>query len=488
VAGSIPALSAFFYTMETGMKHGQDELKRIPGVDKLLATAEIKELIRTHNADLVKFSIREVLQKIRMQTANKPAIPEENQIIVLVERFLKNLSGKSLKRVINATGVIVNTNLGRAPFGDEIIREASEILKGYNNLEFDLDKGARGSRHTHLTTKLKYLTGAEDVLVVNNNAAAIILILRTLAKNKEVIVSRGELIEIGGSFRIPEIMAASDCQMVEVGSTNKTHLRDYENAISSNTGLIFKAHQSNYVIHGFTTEVELPELVALGKKHKIPVIYDMGSGLLRKTNAGVLMKEPDVRQTISHGVDIVCFSGDKLIGGPQAGVIAGKSKIIARLKKEPLVRALRVGKTTLAYMEAALTHYLDDHSLLKNNMFFGMVHQSSEVIENKAKQLSVMLSETGIQTKIEESEGFCGGGALPGESLPSFSIKLIGNQKTRREKVAFAEKMHLALMKHQTPVVGVLKKGELHFDLLTVAPDELGMLAEAIRQTHHLVT
>jgi L-seryl-tRNA(Ser) seleniumtransferase len=470
------------------MKHGQDELKRIPGVDRLLATKEIKELIKTHNADLVKFSIREVLQTIRNQRMNRSNIPDVNQIIVMVESFLKNLSGKSFKRVINATGVIVNTNLGRAPYGDDIIREASETLKGYNNLEFDLDKGARGSRHAHLTAKLKYLTGAEDVLVVNNNAAAIILILRTLAKNKEVIVSRGELIEIGGSFRIPEIMAASDCHMVEVGSTNKTHLRDYENAISSNTGLFFKAHQSNFVMRGFTTEVELPELVALGKEHKIPVIYDMGSGLLRKTKVSVLMQEPDVRQTISHGVDIVCFSGDKLIGGPQAGVIAGKSEIISRLKKEPLVRALRVGKTTLAYMEAALTHYLDDNTLLKNNIFFGMLHQSPEEIKGKAKRLNLILSQQGIPTNIEESEGYCGGGALPGESLPSFSVKLTGNQKTRRERVAFAEKMHLALMKYPTPVIGVLKKGELHFDLLTVTPDELSIMAEAIKQTHHLVT
>lgn len=469
------------------MKHGQEDLKRIPGVDKLLSTEDIKELIKTYNADLVKFSIREVLQTIRNQAGNKSDVPDVNQIIVLVETFLKSLFGKSFKRVINATGVIVNTNLGRAPYGDAIIREATQTLKGYNNLEFDLNKGARGSRHTHLTAKLQYLTGAEDVLVVNNNAAAIILILRTLAKNKEVIVSRGELIEIGGSFRIPEIMAASDCQMVEVGSTNKTHLRDYENAISSNTGLIFKAHQSNFVMRGFTTEVELPELVALGKKHKIPVIYDMGSGLLRKTKVSVLMKEPDVRQTLSHGVDIVCFSGDKLIGGPQAGVIAGKSKIISRLKKEPLVRALRVGKTTLAYMEAALTHYLDDNALLKNNMFFGMLHQSPEEIKSKAKRLSLILSQGGITTVIEESEGYCGGGALPGESLPSFSVKLTSDQKTRRERAAFAEKMHLTLMQHPTPVIGVLKKGELHFDLLTVATDELGIVAEAIQHTHHIL-
>jgi len=468
------------------MKDDQEALKRIPGVDKLLATQGIKELIRTHNDNLVKFSIREVLQTIRHQARKSSGIPDEDQVVEMVEIFLKTLSGRSFKRVINATGVIVNTNLGRAPYGDEIIREASETLKGYNNLEFDLDKGTRGSRNTHLTAKLKYLTGAEDVLVVNNNAAAIILILRSLAKNREVIVSRGELIEIGGSFRIPEIMAASDCRMVEVGATNKTHLRDYEKAISKETGLLFKAHQSNFVIRGFTTNVAIPDLVALGKKHKIPVIYDMGSGLLRKTSVDVLLKEPDVRQTLTLGADLVCFSGDKLIGGPQAGIIAGKSKIISRLKREPLMRALRVGKTTLAFMEAALTHYLDDQKLLKNNLFFKLVSQSPEEINFKAKKLSSVLSQSGIPSVVVESEGYCGGGALPDKSIRSFSVKLTGLQKTRKEKGAHAEKIYYRLMKYPTPVIGILKKGELYFDLLTVTHEELDTVANCIRQSHQM--
>jgi L-seryl-tRNA(Ser) seleniumtransferase len=470
------------------MEDDQVAWKRIPGVDKLLATQGIKELIRTHNAGLVKFSIREVLRMIRQQTNKNSGIPDEDQVIAMVENFLRKLSSKSFKRVINATGVIVNTNLGRAPYGEEIIREATEALKGYNNLEFDLDKGARGSRNTHLTAKLKYLTGAEDVLVVNNNAAAIILILSSLAKNREVIVSRGELIEIGGSFRIPEIMAASGCKMVEVGSTNKTHLSDYEKAISKETGLLFKAHQSNFVIRGFTTDVALPDLISLGKKHKIPVVYDMGSGLLRKTNVDLLLKEPDVRQTVALGVDLVCFSGDKLIGGPQAGIIAGKGRIISRLKKEPVLRALRVGKTTLAYMEAALTHYLDDQSLLKNNLFFRLVNQSPEEIKNKAVQLTSVLSQSNIPSGIEESKGYCGGGALPDESIRSFSVKLTGGQQKKKAKVSYAEQMYFHLMQHPTPVIGLLKKGELHFDCLTITQDELETVADCILQSHQLIT
>jgi L-seryl-tRNA(Ser) seleniumtransferase len=470
------------------MNHGHEEMRRIPGVDKLLANARIRELIRNHNADLVKFSIRQVLHTIRDLVGKKDEVPPEKEIIEKIEGQLSVLTAKSFKRVINATGVVVNTNLGRAPYGEEIIKEASETLKGYNNLEFDLAKGVRGSRHTHLSAKLRYLTGAEDVLVVNNNAAAIILILRTFAKSREVIVSRGELIEIGGSFRIPEIMAASDCKMVEVGSTNKTHLHDYERAVSDQTSLIFKAHQSNFVIRGFTREVDLKELVALGRKHKIPVVYDMGSGLLRRTKVQVLLKEPDVRQTLASGVDLVCFSGDKLIGGPQAGVIAGKRRFISRLKKEPFMRALRVGKTTIAYMEAALSHYLDDRSLLHKNLFFSIVHQTSNKIRSRATRFSELLSERGIPCVIEKSEGYCGGGALPDESLPSFSVKLMGGQITRREKTAYAEKMYLALMQQPIPVIGVLKKGELYFDLLTVTDDESEVMVESIHNTHQLIT
>jgi len=250
------------------MESKKETLQYLPGIDKLLGLSEIKELIQKYSEDLVKYITRSTIDRIRKQALKTGDIPNIHKIVTIIETGLKEFGKKSLRNVINATGVVVHTNLGRAPFSDVIVNEAAEILKGYNNLEFDLDKGERGSRNSHLTKLLKYLTGAEDILVVNNNAAALMLILRTFAKEKEVIVSRGELIEIGGSFRLPDIMAASDCIMAEVGTTNKTKIKDYEEKISEKTALLLKAHQSNYVIRGFTQEASLKELVALGKKSK----------------------------------------------------------------------------------------------------------------------------------------------------------------------------------------------------------------------------
>ncbi len=366
------------------MKSKMEDLKNLPGIDKLLNLPEIKELINDYQVDLVKHVIRNIIDQIRKEALKSKKIPAVPEIILQIKKGIKLFNQKSLKNVINATGVVVHTNLGRAPFSDDIINEAAEILRGYNNLEFDLEKGKRGSRNIHLTKLLKFLTGAEDILIVNNNAAAVMLILRTFAKEKEVIVSRGELIEIGGSFRLPDIMAASDCKMVEVGTTNKTRIKDYKDHITNNTALLFKAHQSNYIIQGFTEEASLSELVTLGKQQGIPVVYDMGSGLLRKTSIEVFRDEPDVKQTLATGIDLVCFSGDKLLGGAQAGIIAGKKELVSTLKKEPMVRALRVGKTSLALMEAAMFYYLDDKELVKKNMLFSMMTKKPEELKNKA--------------------------------------------------------------------------------------------------------
>jgi L-seryl-tRNA(Ser) seleniumtransferase len=459
------------------MKSKQEVLKNLPGVDKLLQHPAIIDLIRGSNEDLVKFSIRQTLSQLRI---NPPSIITDELVISLTSQFISDLTSSSLKPVINATGVIVYTNLGRAPFSDALILEASETLRGYNNLEYNLKKGERGSRHDHLTSKLKYLTGAEDVLMVNNNAAAVMLILKAFARNREVIVSRGELIEIGGSFRIPEIMAASECRMVEVGSTNKTHLKDYIQGISANTGMFFKAHKSNYVIKGFTQEVSLAELVALGKKHKLPVVYDMGSGLIRKTSIPLLKHEPDVKQTLKTGVDLVCFSGDKLIGGPQAGIIAGKSKYIKILKKEPMVRALRVGKTTLAFMEAALKYYLDDRVLVQNNTIFSMLSQSREMLQQKAEKIREQLEQHQVISEVINSKGYCGGGALPGESIPSKAVRLSIPFATGKERSAFSEKVFQGLLTQEIPVIPILRKGEILIDVLTVSENEIKRIVDSI--------
>ncbi len=464
-------------------------LKNLPGVDKLLSFPEIVKLKEEYNESLVKYAIRDTLSYFRKMILNEKIIPETNDIVKRISLIISNITTKSLRNVINATGVVVHTNLGRAPFSDELIAEVSETLRGYSNLEYDLEKGTRGSRNSHITKLLTYLTGAEDVLVVNNNAAALMLMLRTFAKGKEVIVSRGELIEIGGSFRLPDIMAASDCKMVEVGTTNKTKIRDYENAISDETAILFKAHTSNYVIKGFTHEAGLNELVALGKKTGIPVIYDMGSGLLRKTSVKVFGDEPDVKKTLASGVDIVSFSGDKLLGGPQAGIIAGKKKYVSILKKEPMVRALRVGKTTLAFMEAALSYYLDDEILTKKNTIFKMMSKKPEEIRKSAVELQQILSSGyGIDSTIVNGQGQCGGGALPGETIESFALRIDGNFKSNKKKSEFAEKLFYGLLHHQNPVVAILRKGDIYFDLLTIPEDQINKLANIIKDVFNEIS
>lgn len=461
-----------------------EDLKNLPGIDKLLNLPEVKDLLNLYQVDIVKHVIRNTIHQIRQEALESKKIPDLPDIVARIENGIKQFNQRSLKNVINATGVVVHTNLGRAPFSDDIINEAAGILKGYNNLEFDLDKGERGSRNTHLTKLLTFLTGAEDVLVVNNNAAALMLILRTFAKDKEVIVSRGELIEIGGSFRLPDIMSASDCKMVEVGTTNKTRAKDYKDHITENTALFLKAHQSNYIIQGFTQEATLPELVTLGKQHKIPVVYDMGSGLLRKTSIKVFENEPDVRQTLATGIDLVCFSGDKLLGGAQAGIIAGKKELIAILKKEPMVRALRVGKTTLALMEAAMSYYLDDAELVKKNMLFSMMTKKPGELKQKAEKLQKIFDKEKIPSLVVESKGQCGGGALPGEEIDSFAVKINKPFETNKQKSVFSEKLYAALMKHDTPVVAILRKGDVYFDVLTIPEAQYKKLANTVKDIY----
>jgi L-seryl-tRNA(Ser) seleniumtransferase len=459
------------------MEGNKTVLKKLPGVDTLLNHKSIQSLISEHNPDLIKYVIRQVLRSYRN---NPPTDLDEHSILSKISNELKRYTGNSLKRVINATGVIIYTNLGRTPFPPSLLKEASAILTGYNNLEYDLSKGDRGTRYDHMTSKLKYLTGAEDVLVVNNNAAAVILVLRAFARNREVIISRGELIEIGGSFRVPEIMEASDCKMVEVGTTNKTHRKDYEKAINQETALLFKAHKSNYVIRGFTKEVSLRELVQIGAQHSLPVVYDMGSGLLRKTTTPLLKEEPDVRQTLAQGVDLVTFSGDKLIGGPQAGIIAGKKDLIGKLKKEPMVRALRVGKTTIALMEAALNYYLDDALLIKYNSLFRMLHQTTDHLKTRATEFQTTLNKHNIPSEINASEGYCGGGALPDESIPSFAVKIKLHFESGKKRSSFSERVFKTLLQQELPVIGILKKGELYFDVLTLTDEESQNAAEIV--------
>ena len=454
------------------------ELKKLPGVDKILNNKKIQELSFIYDSNMLKYNIRNVLSKLRENIQKGNTAPAFDEIIDNITAELKSFTQNSLKPVINATGVVVHTNLGRSPLGKDLLQESFETLKAYNNLEFDLEKGKRGHRNNHASKLLKYLTGAEDVVVVNNNAAAVMFILSTFAKGKEVIISRGELIEIGGAFRIPDIMESSGAKMVEIGTTNKTKIADYEKAVSENTALLFKTHKSNYVIKGFTTEAKLEEIVALGKKKNIPSVYDIGSGLLRKVDNEALKDEPDVKQAIATGVDIVCFSGDKLLGGPQAGIIAGKKKYIEILKNHPMMRALRVGKTTLTFLETACKYYLNDDDLFTKNILFKTLKRSISEKEKTAKALQKLLKNSNIHSEVIKNKGRYGGGTLPEYEIDSFAVKLVFDKKDN------AEKLFRLLLLQEKPVLGILRQGDLLFDVLTIFDDELEELGKIIAETY----
>jgi len=468
------------------MKSKPEDYKSLPAVDKLLNLPEVKLLISTYGKELVIFSIRSSLDHFRININKGLPPPSVNDVLDKVQLFIRLCGHRSLTKVINSTGIIIHTNLGRAPFGEYLLNDSFEVLKKYNNLEFNLKTGARGSRNDHASELLKFLTGAEDILVVNNNAAAVMLILRAFAKKKEVIVSRGELIEIGGSFRIPEIMKASDCKMVEVGTTNKTNLDDYKNAINKNTAILFKAHKSNYVIKGFTKEVELEEMAELGKQFNIPVLYDIGSGLLKKYDHKLFAEEPNVRQSIEKGIDLVCFSGDKLLGGPQAGIIAGKKELISKLKKEPMLRALRVCKTTLALLETACMYYLNEKELNEKNMIFKIFNRKPDEIKNTAEVLKNELEAKGIPAEVVSSIGQCGGGTLPDGEINSFSV-MIKNDNPNKERSEYAERMYHGLLSYKTPVLGILKKGNIYFDVLTIFENDIKELSQIIFEVNQSV-
>jgi len=468
------------------MNDQKEVYKRLPGVDKLLASPEMLPFFTIYGRELLTVAIRQTLDRYRQQIRLQIPPPEWDELITKILTLAHQLGGRHLRKVYNATGVIIHTNLGRAPFGHEMLNDSFEVLQGYNNLEFNLDTGIRGNRNDHASEILKFLTGAEDILVVNNAAAAVMMILRVFAKNREVVVSRGELIEIGGAFRIPEIMSASDCNMVEVGTTNKTRISDYKNAVSEHTALFFKAHKSNYTIKGFTEEVSPGELAKLGRELNIPVLFDLGSGLLKKIAHAAFDQEPDVREALATGVDLVCFSGDKLLGGPQAGIIAGRKHLIDKLKKEPMLRALRVCKTTLALLETACSYYLNDVELKSKNLIFKAFYRDKSDIFSAAETLKSNLHQYGIIAKIIPSIGHCGGGSLSDAGLDSYAV-MIQFGKSNKDSSRYAEWMYRELLVHEKPVLGILKQGNILFDMLTVDREDISSIGEVIAAVDKLV-
>jgi L-seryl-tRNA(Ser) seleniumtransferase len=463
----------------------QEAYQSLPAVDKLLCNPRIEKQIAVYGKETVSFAIRQSIDYFRQEIKNTAKAPSEEDVFRKIQEIIDLLNKRSLRKVYNATGIIIHTNLGRSPYGEDLLKDSFAVLTDYNNLEFDLESGKRGNRTVHAKNLLKFLCGAEDVLLVNNAAAAVMLCLNTFANNKEVIVSRGELVEIGGSFRVPEIMAASHCNMVEVGTTNKTKASDYINAITENTTILFKAHKSNYIISGFTEELSLSELVAIGKEHHLPVIYDQGSGLIKKFKDEIFKNEPNVKESLEKGVDIICFSGDKLLGGPQAGIIAGKKEMIDRLKKNPMLRALRLCKTTIALLETACSYYLREEDLYSKNKLYQLYSKSIEEIDNTANLLANELKKHGIPSTVVDNEVQIGGGSLPDKLIPSRAVTLNFEDASNKERSTYAEEMHAALLLHDNPILGILKKGNILFDVRCLADNDIKMIADTIIEVHN---
>jgi L-seryl-tRNA(Ser) seleniumtransferase len=459
------------------MRKNKNYFQALPSVDSLLKNPALATLVAEHGRKVVTFAIREVLAGLRSQrfSSKSPGVPGEIPAYVAV--LVHSIAHPGLVPVVNATGIILHTNLGRAVLGEPVLADIAGIVTGFSNIEFDLSTGRRGNRHASIAALLRFLTGAEDVLVVNNNAAGIVLALSTLAKRRDVLVSRGELIEIGGEFRIPDIMAASGCRMVEVGTTNRTRIADYEKAITERTAILFKAHKSNYAMTGFVQETSLAECATLARKCKLLFVYDIGSGLIRKPASLSLGDEPDVASAIAQGADLVLFSGDKLLGGPQAGIIAGKKDLIAALGKAPLMRAFRVGKLTMAALASACKSYLDDASLVKNNPTFAMLSKRRDDTWRCAILLQQALAARGIRASVEDTEGRCGGGTLPNVAIPSCAVVL---DKKGPKQADSTRRIFERLCQADRPVVGILREGRLVFDMLTVQESEISYLAEAI--------
>lgn len=452
--------------------------KMIPKVDQILDNDVIKDLLDKNSKNLVMESIHEELDNIRNNISNgydKNII--SNKIENLIDNIKDNLMNKktfSLRNVVNASGVIIHTNLGRSVLNSEIFENIKKVSIGYSNLEYNLEKGERGSRYSHLSEIIKKITGAEDCMVVNNNAAAVMLILSTIAKGKNVITSRSELVEIGGSFRIPDVCRESGAELKEIGTTNKTHLRDYENAIDENTAALFKVHQSNFKILGFTEAVSSFELNSLKEKYNIPIIEDLGSGVLIDLSKYGLSHEPTVQECIKNGVDIVSFSGDKLLGGVQAGIIVGKKEYIEKMKKNQLTRALRVDKFTLSALEAVFSYYIDEELAISKIPTLNMLTIKIEKLYDKAQKLIEYLGENNeFSYEIIDIDSEVGAGSLPTQKLPSKAIKVISKSFTENE-------LEEKLRSNRIPIITRIYKGNLIFDVRTIFENEFCIIKDAL--------
>ena len=452
-------------------------LSQIPAINKILLLDEIKELMNTYTEVAIKSAIKQYIEEVKQAILNEELseVPSLSKIVGEVARIVEKEDKNSLRRVINATGTILHTNLGRSLLSKKIKENIESVAFNYSNLEFDIDNKKRGSRYVHLIDIIKKLTGAEDVLVVNNNAAAVLLTLNTLVKGQEIIVSRGELVEIGGAFRIPEIIKLSGGVPVEVGTTNKTHLKDYENAISEETGALLKVHTSNYKILGFTESVSNEEISYLARENELVSINDLGSGQFVDFSKFGLPYEPTVKEILDSGIDIVTFSGDKLLGGPQAGIIVGKKKYIEKMKKNQLTRALRVDKMTLASLEATLKLYLDEKDALEHIPTLHMISLSKERLFGKADVLKIKLSSLDFDIRIEEDKAEVGGGSYPASYLESVAVKL-----THRK--LHATEIERKLLEVEIPIITRIKDNSIILDMRTLRTREFDIVKAALEE------
>jgi L-seryl-tRNA(Ser) seleniumtransferase len=477
-------------------------LRHLPSVDSLLNQPAIASLLDEFARPELVRCIRAVLDERReaLRAGRSPGL-DVPSLALDIRHELYQRARPQLRRVINATGIVLHTNLGRAPLAEEAIEAINDVATGYSNLEFDLEAGRRGNRHEHLRALLRELTGAEDALVVNNNAAGTFLALNTLAAARPVIVSRGQLVEIGGSYRMPDIMAAAGCKMVEVGTTNRTHIADYERAIDAETAVLLRVHTSNYRVQGFVTTPALEELVAIAGKYPrqgIAVIDDLGSGLLDVASTsppeadehageqaahafGLDWDEPTVRHSVVAGADLTLFSGDKLLGGPQAGVIVGRTKLIARLRENPLARTFRPDKMTLAGLEATLRLYRDPDALARRLPVHRMLSESIEDLETRANRLTTQVAELIPEADVFTAgdESYAGGGTLPTLPFPTRVTSVRHPQFTPDHIAA-------ALRQRDLPIICRIRDDALVFDCRTLSNEEVDQipaaLAEALRE------
>jgi L-seryl-tRNA(Ser) seleniumtransferase len=461
--------------------------KKIPAVDRLLGSPSILEAASKYPRSLLLSAIHRVLDEIRHQIKTgegleDPSLLGLEHVSKKVLSTLEWLDRPSLRPVINATGIVVHTNLGRSILAERVLEKFRSIAGGYSNLEYDLDRGERGSRYVHVESILREIASAEAAMVVNNNAAAVLVALDTLAKGREVVVSRGQLVEIGGSFRIPEVMRKSGAKMVEVGTTNKTHLRDYEAAIGPDTALLLKVHKSNYHVIGFTEDVDTAELVNMGRKYGIPVMEDLGSGCFVDFSKYGLIKEPTVQEVLAEGVDLVTFSGDKLLGGPQAGIILGKKHLVEAVRKNQLTRALRIDKLTLLALEETLRVYRDEQAAVREIPTLNMILVAPKNLKAKARRLTRMIGKVesrNFSLSVTDGESKVGGGALPLLVLPTSLVCLTPGQLS-------AGTLEGKLRAYDPPIIVRIEKDQVLIDVRTVQENELRMVAQAIRALSQL--